>query len=128
MAGGGCDRRESAVFGRQEDARELGDKYVEDLRALYEGRVPGGADLVTYWFEKARAQIEAGKAKRAGLLATQSIRAGANRKVLQRIKESGDIFYAQSDRPWILDGAAVRVSMVGFDAGGVPPLVERKQG
>ena len=62
---------------------ELGDKYVEDLRALYAGRVPGGADLVTYWFEKARAQIEAGKAKRAGLLATQSIRAGANRKVLQ---------------------------------------------
>ena len=50
---------------------ELGDKYVEDLRALYAGRVPGGADLVTYWFEKARAQIEAGKAKRAGLLATQ---------------------------------------------------------
>ena len=96
---------------------ELGDKYVEDLRALYAGRVPGGADLVTYWFEKARAQIEAGKAKRAGLLATQSIRAGANRRVLQRIKESGDIFYAQSDRPWILDGAAVRVSMVGFDGG-----------
>jgi type II restriction/modification system DNA methylase subunit YeeA len=59
----------------------------------------------------------AGKAKRAGLLATQSIRAGANRRVLQRIKESGDIFYAQSDRPWILDGAAVRVSMVGFDHG-----------
>ena len=41
----------------------------------------------TYWFEKARAQIAAGKTKRAGLLATQGIRAGANRKVLQRIKE-----------------------------------------
>ena len=80
---------------------ELGDKYVEDLRALYAGRVPGGADLVTYWFEKARAQIEAGKAKRAGLLATQSIRGGANRKVLERIKETGDIFWAQSDRDWI---------------------------
>src|SRR5690606_17815745 len=27
------------------------------------------------------------------------------------------IFFAYSDRPWILDGAAVRVSMVGFDDG-----------
>ncbi len=34
--------------------------------------------------------------------------------VLQRIKSSGDIFWAQSDRDWILDGAAVHVSMVGF--------------
>ena len=64
---------------------ELGDKYTEALRAKYEGRVPGGADLVTYWFEKARAQIEAGQAGRAGLVATNSIRGGANRKVLERI-------------------------------------------
>ena len=47
--------------------------------------MPGGADLVTYWFEKARAQIEAGKCQRAGLVATNSIRGGANRKVLERI-------------------------------------------
>ena len=40
---------------------ELGDEYVDALRKLYEGRVPGGADLVCYWFEKARAQIAAGK-------------------------------------------------------------------
>ncbi|MGB8477668.1 MAG: DNA methyltransferase [Acidobacteriaceae bacterium] len=96
---------------------ELGDAYVDDLRKLYEGRVPGGADLVTYWFERARAQIGAGKAKRAGLLATNSIRMVGNRPVLERIKETGGIFMAWSDRPWILDGAAVRVSMVGFDDG-----------
>ncbi len=93
----------------------LGDKYVDDLFALYDGRVPREADLVTYWFEKARAMIEAGKVKRVGLLATQGIRGGANRKVLERIKKSGDIFMAWSDRDWILDGAAVRVSMIGFD-------------
>ena len=34
---------------------ELGDAYTEALRAAYKGRVPGGADLVCYWFEKARA-------------------------------------------------------------------------
>jgi hypothetical protein len=61
--------------------------------------------------------IDSGKAKRAGLLATQAIRGGANRRVLERIKESGDIFWAQSDRNWILDGTAVHVSMVGFDDG-----------
>jgi hypothetical protein len=96
---------------------ELGHKYVEDLRKLYEGRIPGQSDLVCYFFEKARAMIEKGEAKRAGLLATNSIRNGANRTVLERIKASGDIFWAQSDRDWILDGAAVRVSMVGFDKG-----------
>ena len=61
--------------------------------------------------------IEAGQAKRAGLLATQAIRGGANREVLKRIKKSGDIFWAQSDREWILDGATVHVSMIGFDDG-----------
>jgi type II restriction/modification system DNA methylase subunit YeeA len=96
---------------------ELGDEYVSELRALYAERVPGGADLVTYWFERARAQIEAGKGRRAGLLATNSIRMVGNRPVLERIKSSGGIFMAWSDRAWILDGAAVRVSMVGFDDG-----------
>ena len=95
----------------------VGDEYLEALFALYNGRVPAFADLVCYWFEKARAQIAAGKAKRAGLLATNSIRGGANRVVLERIKQSGDIFWAISDRDWVLDGAAVNVSMIGFDDG-----------
>ncbi len=97
--------------------QELGDGYVESLFSLYAERVPPFADLVCYWFERARAQIEAGKCERVGLLATQGIRGGVNRTVLERIKETGDIFMAWSDRPWILDGAAVRVSMVGFDSG-----------
>lgn len=94
--------------------QELGNAYVEALFHLYEGRVPAFADLVCYWFEHARELIEAGELQRAGLLATNSIRGGANRKVLERIKRSGDIFMAWSDRPWVLEGAAVRVSMVGF--------------
>lgn len=96
---------------------ELGDNYVNALRNLYDGRLPGGVDLVCYWYEKARGQIEAGGAKRAGLLATNSIRDGANSTVLGRIKQSGDIFWAVSDREWVLDGAAVNVSMVAFDDG-----------
>jgi len=80
-------------------------------------RVPAEADLVCYWYEKARAMVEMGKAKRVGLLATQGIRGGANRRVLERIKETGDIFFAYSDRKWVLEGAAVHVSIIGFDDG-----------
>jgi len=96
---------------------ELGDEYVEKLFSLYKSRIPGASDLCCYWFEKARTMIEVGALKRAGLLATQGIRGGANRTVLEQIKKSGDIFWAQSDRNWILNGAAVHVSMVGFDNG-----------
>lgn len=104
-------------LGDKKMRRKLGDKYVDDLRSLYGNRIPGQSDVVCYWFEKARKMIEAGRAKRAGLLATQGIRGGANRRVLERIKETGDIFVAWSDRPWILDGAAVHVSMICFDNG-----------
>ena len=95
--------------------RELGDDYVDAMFEVWDGRVPHEADLCCYWFEKARSQIEQGATQRAGLLATQGIRGGRNREVLNRIAESGAIFWAQSDREWTLDGAAVQVSMVGFD-------------
>ncbi len=97
--------------------RELGENYRKNLFEIYRKRVPGFADLCCYWFEKARQQIEDGKCKRAGLLATQGIRGGASRKVLERIKKTGDLFFAESDRNWTLAGANVHVSMVGFDAG-----------
>ena len=44
--------------------------------------------------------IEAGDTKRAGLLATQAIRFQSNRPVLERIKETGDIFNVVSDQEW----------------------------
>ncbi len=95
----------------------LGDIYVEKLFAAYGRRIPNFSDLCCYWFEKARDQIEKGRCKRAGLLATQGIRGGANREVLKRIKKTGGIFVAESDREWVLDGANVHVSMIGFDDG-----------
>jgi type II restriction/modification system DNA methylase subunit YeeA len=95
----------------------LGDEYVDTLFSLYDGRVPREADYVCYWHEKARAMVEAGEVQRVGLLATQGIRGGANRRVLERIKQTGDIFAAWADEPWVLDGAAVHISFVGFDDG-----------
>jgi type II restriction/modification system DNA methylase subunit YeeA len=93
----------------------LGDEYVTDLWALYGKRIPAMSDLVSYWFEKARAMIEAGKAKRAGLIATTGVKQVAGRRALERICESGRIFYAESDRDWVLDGASVRIIMAGFE-------------
>ena len=77
-------------LGGSEMRSELGDDYTEALRKCYADRVSGGADLVTYWFEKARAQIEAANCQRAGLVATQSVRKGSNQKVLARICDTTD--------------------------------------
>jgi hypothetical protein len=98
-------------------ASELGAEYVKALAKIYQKRLGGKPDLVCYFFEKAREAIESGKCKRVGLIATQGIRGGTNRNVLKRIKESGDLFFAMSDRNWILNGANVHVSIIGFDDG-----------
>jgi type II restriction/modification system DNA methylase subunit YeeA len=97
--------------------RGLGNDYVETLFHVFAGRLPGMADLAAYWHEKARAVIAAGRTRRAGLLATQSIRGGGSRRALERIKDSGDIFFARSDDPWVLSGANVHISFVGQDDG-----------
>jgi type II restriction/modification system DNA methylase subunit YeeA len=93
---------------------ELGDAYTTQLRKTYEGRVPGGADLVCYWFEKARKAIETNGLGAAGLVATNSIRGGKNRQVLDAIAQTTRIFEAWSDEGWVNEGAAVRVSLVCF--------------
>ncbi len=100
--------------------RGLGDDYVDTMFAVFDGRVPREGDFVTYWHEKARAQIALGATRRAGLLATQGIRGGANRRVLERINKSGALFFAKSDEPWVLSGANVHISFVGQDDGTEP--------
>ncbi len=97
--------------------RELGSEYTKRLFEVFDDRLPNFSDLVCYFLEKARAQLSSEKAERAGLLATNSIRGGANRRVLERIKANGDIFMAWADEPWIVEGAAVRISIIGFDNG-----------
>lgn len=103
-------------LGNKKMIRELGEDYTVALRMAW-GNVPGGVDLVAYWFAKAWEQMQAGALVRAGLVATNSIRGGANREVLKPIVEGGRIFEAWGDEAWTVDGAAVRVSMVCFDGG-----------
>ncbi|WP_293941728.1 DNA methyltransferase [Sphingomonas sp.] len=90
----------------------LGDSYVERLFNAYKGVVPGGADLVTYWVAKVGFLLAEAAIGRAGLVTTNSIRGSANRPVLQPLAEAGRIFEAWSDEPWVVDGAAVRVSII----------------
>jgi type II restriction/modification system DNA methylase subunit YeeA len=94
--------------------RGLGDEIVDALFNVYQDRVPAEADLVCYWVVKAWESIEAGATRRTGLVTTNSIRGGANRKTLEPIAEEGAIFEAWSDEPWIVEGAAVRVSLICF--------------
>ena len=102
----------------------LGDAAVECLFAAFKGRVPAEADLVCYWVEKAWRALgepsevyQFGGGRKAGLVTTNSIRGGANRRVLDPIAKRSALHEAWADEPWILDGAAVRVSMVGFGWG-----------
>ncbi len=92
----------------------LGESYVAKLRHAYAGRVPGSADLVCYWFDKAREAVATAKASRCGLVATQAIRTGASRSVLDGFAREGVIFDAWTNEPWTVEGADVRVSLVCF--------------
>ncbi len=92
----------------------LGDEYVETLFRIYKGRVPPEADLVLYWFAKAHDALNLGAVKRIGFVATNSIRGGANRRIVDNILKDSRIFDAWSDEAWVVDGAAVRVSLVCF--------------
>ena len=108
--------------------KSLRNDYVDRLFAAFSGRVPAEADLVTYWFAKAWERMRQGHLKRAGLVATQAIRRGASRRVLDRIARTAGIYNAWADEPWVVDGAAVRVSLICFatDAADVPTRLDGK--
>jgi hypothetical protein len=103
-------------LGGSKKRRELGDGYFDALAQVFDQRVPAGADLVCYWFDKALKAIKTNGLQAAGLVATNSIRGGANRQVLTTINEHSRIFEAWSDEAWVNDGAAVRVSLVCLGA------------
>jgi len=101
-------------LGGKKFVSELGETYANALRFIFSGRVPGLADLVSYWFEKARTQMRTGQLSAAGLVATNSLRDGFGREVLKVVNADTPIFEAWSDEPWVNEGAAVRVSLIAF--------------
>ena len=107
-------------LGHSRFREQLSDEYADAVYAIYGDRIPNSSDLCCYWFEKARAQIEAANVARTGLLATQTIRSEYSRPVLERIKQSGDIFHVISDREWRSNdpkSANVNISVICFDDG-----------
>ena len=98
---------------------KLGIETTESIRSAFAGRLPGFTDLVCYWFEKGRAQIETGKAVRVGLVATNSIRKNTNLPVMRRIAATTRIFEAWSEEKWTVEGATVDVSLICFGGNSV---------
>lgn len=92
----------------------LGESYCKSLRKAYADTVSPFSDLVCWWFDKANRAVASGETTRVGLVATNSIRGGKNRLVLDDINMNLRIFHAWSDEDWVNDGAAVRVSLVCF--------------
>ena len=104
-------------LGMKKIREELGAAYAERLRDVYGGDLGARPDLCAYWHELARRRVEGRSTGKAGLLATNSIRHSYSRRVLERILATGGVFFAFSDEPWVNDGAAVRIAIVGQDDG-----------
>jgi len=87
---------------------------LQRVRAAYHGLVKPSANLVAYWFYKAGEALK-GATVRFGFVATQAIRRGASRSVVQKLLDDGaEIFDAWSNESWQQEGAEVRVSLVSF--------------
>lgn len=104
---------------------ELGADYTLQVRAAYDGRVPGAANFVTFWFEKANDAISDGRAQRAGLVAPNTVSGGANLEVLKHIVATAPIFNAWNDQRWWDKKTQVRVAMVCFGRNGGQPTLRR---
>jgi hypothetical protein len=101
-------------IGRRRMRARLGKGYVDALDAAYP-KSPRSMDLVMYWWE--RCASAKSKAKRFGLVTTNSIKQTFNRRiVLQAIgrpKKSVAFRFAIPDHPWTDEAGAadVRISM-----------------
>ncbi len=96
----------------------LGSATVDAMFSAFAKRMAPESDLVCYWLLKGWEEVQAGRAKYAGFVSTNSIRGGTNRRVLDLVAANGAIFDAWNDEPWVLNGAAVRVSLVCFARSG----------
>ncbi len=131
-------------IGKVKLREDLGDGYVETLRAAYP-EMPESADFVLYWWHKAAALVRAGQAKRFGLITTNSLRQTFARRVVQMHLTPGSrrgdeadgrgaatnppphvggyiplsLVFAIADHPWVdtAEGAAVRIAMTVGVAG-----------
>jgi hypothetical protein len=94
---------------------ELGEDYLEKLQKRFPA-VNGRADFCSFWFRRAHDHLKPGR--RAGLVATNTIREGNTREAATDyiVRNGGTITNAVSSQPW--PGlAVVNVSMVNWVKG-----------
>ena len=109
----------------------LGDGYVEAIRRVYP-HVPDSADYVMFWWDKAAELVRTGRARRFGLITTNSLRQTFNRRVLEHhLAATGSQLslhrFAIPDHPWVdsAEGAAVRIAMTVGAAGEGPGVLQQ---
>ena len=108
-------------IGGKDMRQELGDGYAE---ACWAARpyIPGGADFVMHFWDKAAELTRLGKVRRFGLITTNSVTQKFSRRVIERHmdqKKPVSLIYAIPDHPWMkgADRAAVRIAMTVGTAG-----------
>jgi len=102
-------------LGGKDIRADLGDGYAE---ACWKARphIPGGADFVMHFWDKAAELARAGKIRRFGLITTNSITQTFSRRVIEHHmagKKPVALMMAIPDHPWMksADRAAVRIAM-----------------
>ena len=108
-------------IGGKDMRQELGDGYAE---ACWQARphIPGGADFVMHFWDKAAELARGRKTRRFGLITTNSITQTFSRRVIERhlsAKRPLSLLFAIPDHPWMksVDKAAVRIAMTVGAAG-----------
>ncbi len=94
---------------------ELGDGYAEACWGVRK-YIPGGADFVMHFWDKAAETVRTKKARRFGLITTNSITQNFSRRVIARhlsARKPLSLVMAVPDHPWMksADKAAVRIAM-----------------
>ena len=93
----------------------LGDDYVDGLQAAWPD-VPQSTDFVMRWWHRSAELVRANKAKRFGLITTNSLKQAYVRRAVEPHLEAKNplhFVFAIPDHPWVdsADGAAVRIAM-----------------
>lgn len=109
---------------------ELGDGYVETLRAVYD-EVTETADYVMYWWHRAAELVRSKDARRFGFITTNTLKQTFQRRVmtphLLDTATPASLVFAIPDHPWVdsADGAAVRIAMTVVAPGDIHGLLLR---
>ncbi|MFG0254334.1 MAG: type IIL restriction-modification enzyme MmeI, partial [Rhodopirellula sp. JB053] len=103
-------------IGSQFVRETLGIGYAEALRQVYRNDISDSSDYVMYWWNTAAKLVSDRRARRFGLITTNSLHQHYNRRVVQKNLDSSDelrLLFAVPDHPWVdaPGGAAVRISM-----------------